>query len=79
MAAPHVLVIMMMIVGLGAVVIVVAMAVPMIVPMAVTLTFRIMTVFITPPGHKPVEVLWTLGMVMVFAEGPVIQERVSGK
>ena len=58
--------IMMMILGLESVVIVVAMAVPMIVSMVVALAFRIMTVFITLPGHKSLEVLWTLGVVMVL-------------
>ena len=79
MAAALALVVVMMIVGVRAVVIVVVMAVPVIVPMAVTLVLRIVTVLITPSGHKHLEVLWTVGMVMVFAEGPVIQERVSGE
>ena len=75
MAAPHVLVIVLVSVGLEAVVIVVAISVPM----AVTVVFRIKTVFITPPGHKHLEVLWTVGMIMVLAEGSVIQHRVSGE
>jgi len=79
MAAALALVVVMMIVGVRAVVIVVVMAVPVIVPMAVTLVLRIVTVLITPSGHKHLEVLWTVGMVMVFAEGPVIQQRVSGE
>ena len=73
------IVIMMMIVGLKVVVIVMAMAGPVIVPMAVTLVFRVMTVVITPLGHKHPEVLWTVGMVMARAGGPVVQQRVSGK
>ena len=79
MAALPALVIVMMIVGMRAVVIVVMMAVPVIVPMAVTLVFRIVTVLITSSGHKHLEVLRTVGMVMVLAEGPVIQQRVSGE
>ena len=69
----------MMIVGVWAVVIVVMMAVPVIVPMAVTLVLRIVTVFIAPFRHKHLEVLRTVGMVVVLAEGPVIQQRVSGE
>ena len=61
MAAPHAVVIVMMILGLGAVVIVVAMTVPVVVLMAVTLVCRIKTVFTTPPGHKHLEALWTVG------------------
>ena len=73
------LVIVMMIVGVRAVVIVVVMAVPVIVPMAVTLVLGIVTVLIAAPGHKHLEVLGTVGMVVILAEGPVIQQRVSGK
>ena len=69
----------MMIVGMRAVVIVVVMAVPVIVPMPVTLVLRIMTVLITSSWHKHLEILRTVGMVKVLAEGPVIQQRVPGK
>jgi hypothetical protein len=79
MAAALALVVVMMIVGVRTVVIVVVMAVPVIVPMAVTLVLRIVTVLIPPSGHKHLEVLRTVGMVMVLAEGPVIQQRVSGE
>ena len=78
MAAP-LLVIVMMIVGVRAMVIVVMMAVPVIVPMAVTLVLGVVTVVITPSWHKHLEVLGTMGMVMVLAEGPVVQQRVSGE
>ena len=71
MAAPLAFVIVMMIVRV--------MAVPVIVLIAVTLVLRAVTSFITSPGHKHLEVLGTVGMVMVLAEGPVIQQRVSGK
>ena len=71
MAAPLALVIEMIIVRV--------MAVPVIVLIAVTLVLHVVTIFITPPGHKHLEVLGTVGMVMVLAEGPVIQQRVSGK
>ena len=77
MAAALALVVVMMIVGVRAVAIVVVMAVPVIVPMAVTLVLRIVTVLITPSGHQHLEVLGTVGMVVVLAEGPVIQQRVS--
>ena len=60
-------------------VIVVVMAVPVIVPMAVTLVLGIVTVLVTPSWHKHLEVLGTVGMVVILAEGPVIQQRVSGK
>ena len=73
------LVIVMMIVGVRAVVIVVVMPVPVIVPMAVTLVLGIMTVLIAPSWHKHLEVLGTVGMVVILAEGPVIQQRVSGE
>jgi len=71
--------IVMMIVGVRAVVIVVVMAVPVIVPMAVTLVLGIVTVLVTPSWHKHLEVLGTVGMVVILAEGPVIQQWVSGK
>ena len=79
MAAVPALVIVMMVVGVGAVVIVVVMAVPVVVPMAITLVLGIMAVLIAPSRHKHLEVFGTMGMVMVLAEGPVIQQRVSGK
>ena len=60
-------------------VVVVVMTVPVIVPMAVTLVLGVMTVLITPSGHKHLKVLRTVGMVVIFAEGPVVQQRVSGK
>ena len=77
MAALFILVIVVVIVGMRAMVIVVVMAVPVIVPMAVALVLGIVTVLITPSGHQHLEVLGTVGMVVVLAEGPVIQQRVS--
>ena len=79
MAAALALVIVVMIVGVGAVVIVVVMSVPVIVPMAIALVLGIVTVLIAPPRHKHLEVLRAMGMVVILAEGPVIQQRVSGK
>ena len=73
------LVIVMMIVRVRAVVIVVVMTVPVIMAVAIALMLRIMTVFVTPSGHKHFEVLRTVGMVVILAEGPVIQQWVSGK
>ena len=77
MAALLALVIVVVIVGMRAMVIVVVMAVPVIVPMAVALVLGIVTVLITSSGHQHLEVLGTVGMVVVLAEGPVIQQRVS--
>ena len=79
LAASLALVIVVMIVGVGAVVIVVVMSVPMIVPMAVALVLGIVAVLITSSGHEHLEVLGAVGMVVILAEGPVIQQRVSGK
>ena len=79
MAAALALVVVMMIVGVRAVVIVVVMAVPVIVPMAVTLVLGVVPVLIASSGHKHLEVLGAMRMVMVLAEGPVIEQRVSGK
>ena len=79
MAALQALVIVMMIVGMWAVIVVVVMTVPVIVPMAVTLVLGVVPVLIASSGHKHLEVLRTVGMVMVLAEGPVIQQRVSGE
>ena len=79
MAASLALVIVVMIVGVGAVVIVVMMSVPMIVPMAITLMLRIVTALVAPSRHKHLEVLGAMGMVVILAEGPVIQQRVSGE
>ena len=73
------LVIVMMIVGMRAVVVVVVMTVPVIVPMAVTLVLGVVPVLITSSRHKHLEVLGAMGMVVILAEGPVIQQRVSGK
>ena len=77
-AAPS-LVIVMMIVGVRAVVIVVVMAVPVIMAVAVTLVLGIVTVLITPSWHKHLKVFWAMGVVVILAEGPVIQQRVSGE
>ena len=79
MAALIALVIVMMIVGVGAVVIMVVMSVPVIVPMAVALVLGIVTGLITPSGHQHLEVLGAMGMVVILAEGPVIQQRISGQ
>ena len=68
-----------MIVGVGAVVIVVVMSVPVIVPMAVALVLGIVTALVAPSRHQHLEVLGTVRMVVILAEGPVIQQRVSGK
>ncbi len=69
----------MMIVGVGTVVIVMVMSVPVIVPVAITLMLCVVTVLITPSWHKHLEVLGAVGMVVIFAEGPVIQQWVSGE
>jgi hypothetical protein len=79
MAASLALVIVVMIMGVGAVVIVVMMSVPMIVPMAVALVLGIVTALVAPSRHKHLEVLGTVGMVVILAESPVIQQRVSGE
>ncbi len=68
-----------MIVGVGAVVIVVVVSVPMIVPMAVALVLGIVTALVAPSRHKHLEVLGAVGVVVIFAEGPVIQQWVSGE
>ena len=60
-------------------VVVMVMAMPVIVPVAITLMFCIVTVLTTPSGHKHLEVLGAVGVVVIFAEGPVIQQRVSGE
>ena len=60
-------------------VVVVVMTVPVIVPMAVTLVLGVVPVLITPSGHKHLEVLGTVGVVVILAEGPVIQQRVPGE
>ena len=74
MAALPALVIVMMLVGMRGMV-VVMMAVPVVMPMAVTLVFGVVTAVITSSGHKHLEVFRTVGMVIVLAEGPVIQPR----
>ena len=79
LAASLALVIVVMIMGVGAVVIVVMMSVPVIVAMAVALVLGIVTALVAPSWHKHLEVLGTVGMVVILAEGPVIQQRVSGK
>ena len=79
MAALPALVIVMMIVGMRAVVVVVVMTMPVIVPMAVTLVLGVVTVLITPSWHKHLEVLGAMGVVVILAKGPVIQQRVSGE
>ena len=79
LAASLALVIVVMIVGVGAVVIVVVMSVPMIVPMAIALVLGIVTALVAPSWHQHLEVLGAVGMVVILAESPVIQQRVSGK
>ena len=79
LAALLALVVVVMIVGVRAVVIVMVMSVPMIVPMAVALVLGIVTALVAPSRHKHLEVLGAMGMVVILAESPVIQQRVSGK
>ena len=79
LAASLALVIVVMIVGVGAMVIVVVMTVPVIMAMAVTLVLGIVTALVAPSRHQHLEVLGAMGMVVVLAEGPVIQQRISGK
>ena len=79
MAALPVLVIVMMIVRVRAVVVMVVVSVPVIVPMAITFVLSIVTVLIASSWHKHLEVLGAMGMVVILAESPVIQQRVSGK
>ena len=69
----------MMIVGVGTVVIVMVMVMLMMVPVAITPMLCIVTVLITPSWHQHLEVLGAVGMVVIFAEGPVIQQWVSGE
>ena len=75
MAAALALVIVVMVVGVRAVVVMVVVSVPVIVPMAIALVLGIVTVLIASSGHKHLEVFRTVGMVIVLAEGPVIQPR----
>ena len=79
MAAALALVIVVMVVGVRAVVVMVVVSVPVIVPMAITFVLSIVTVLIASSRHKHLEVLGAMGMVVILAEGPVIQQRVSGK
>ena len=51
----------------------------LIVAMAVTLMPGIVTGLIASSRHKHLEVLGAMGVVVILAEGPVIQQRVSGK
>ena len=79
MTAALALVIVVMVVGVRAVVVMVVMSVPVIVPMAITFVLGIVTVLIASSWHKHLEVLGTVGMIMILAEGPVIKQRVSGE
>ena len=79
MAATLALVIVVMVVGVRAVVIMVVVSVPVIVPMAIALVLGIVTVLIASSWHKHLEVLGAMRMVVILAECPVIQQRVSGK
>ena len=72
MATLPALVIVMMVVGMRAVVVMMVMTVPVIVPMAVTLVLGVVPVLITSSRHKHLEVLGTVGVVVILAEGPVI-------
>ena len=79
MAAPATLVIVMMIVGMRAVVVMMVVSVPVIMAVAITLMLGIVTFLITPSGHEHLKVLGTVGMVVILAKGPVIQQGVPGK
>ena len=79
MAAALALVIVVMVVGVRAVVIMVVVSVPVIVPVAIALVLGIVTDLIAPSWHKHLEVLGAMGIVVILAEGPVIQQQVSGK
>ena len=79
MTAALALVIVVMVVGVRAVVVMVVVSVPVIMPMAITFVLGIVTVHIASSWHKHLEVLGTVGMIMILAEGPVIKQRVSGE
>jgi hypothetical protein len=79
MAALPALVIVMMIVGMGAVVVVVVMTMPVIMPVPVAFMLGIVARFIPSPRHKHFKVLGAVRVVVVFAESPVIEEWISGK
>ena len=64
---------------MGAVIVVMMVAMPMIVSAAIRFVLGIVTLLITPARHGLFEILRAVRVVMVFAKGPVIQQRISGQ
>jgi hypothetical protein len=72
-------VVVIMIVRMRTVVIMMVMSVPVIMPMTIAFVLGIVSFLTASSRHKHLEVFWAVRVVMVFAKGPVIQQRISGQ
>ena len=72
-------VVVIMIVRMRTVVIMMVMSVPVIMPMTIAFVLGIVSFLTASSRHKHLEVFWAVWVVMVFAKGPVIQQRISGQ
>ena len=72
-------VVVIMIVRMRTVVIMMVMSVPVIMPMTIAFVLGIVSFLTASSRHRHLEVFWAVRVVMVFAKGPVIQQRISGQ
>ena len=72
-------VVVIMIVRMRTAVIMMVMSVPVIMPMTIAFVLGIVSLLAAASRHKHLEVFWAVRVVMVFAEGPVVQQRISGQ
>ena len=72
-------VVVIMIMRMRTVVIMMVMSVPVIMPMTIAFVLGIVSLLAASSRHKHLEVFWAVRVVMVFAKGPVIQQRISGQ
>ena len=72
-------VVVIMIVRMRTVVVMMVMSVPVIMPMTIAFVLGIVSFLAASSRHRHLEVFRAVRVVMVFAEGPVIQQRISGQ
>lgn len=70
--------IVMVIVGMRAVLIMVMMAMPVIMSVAVTFVLVIVPRLFSSSRHEHLEVFRAVGVIMVLTERPVVEQRIAG-
>ena len=72
-------VVVIMIMRMRTMVIMMVMSVPVIMPMTIAFVLGIVSLLAASSRHKHLEVFRAVRMVMIFAESPVVQQRISGQ